>query len=393
MGQDGATNLGRAGMRLTIPLGGTDWGQSGIGIYVRAIIPELLRLAKAGSHELVAMGTQLDLTEYASVLRGIECQRLSAPDSPLGSAMFYLSLGGREVRRARSDVLLLPAATRRTLLKFDVPTVSVVHDLAQLHISRKYDPLRMMYFRRFIVPSLRNATIVVAVSHATRRDLEDALGESCPPICVVPNGVDYQRYALLKNRESHIAATKKHLGIAGPYLLYASRLEHPGKNHLRLLRAYMRSRAFNSHLLVLSGKDWGAESLIRAELTRLGCAHRVMLLGFVPSELMPGLVAGADGVLTVGLREGFGLPALEALAAGRPVCAAQTGAIPEVVGPLATLCDPFNELSMVNSLDRLLCDHEFRRRAEIEGPAWAQARGWSVTASALIEACEEAMNR
>jgi len=181
-------------------------------------------------------------------------------------------------------------------------------------------------------------------------------------------------------------------GLDGPYLLYAARLEHPHKNHLRLLRAYAASAARRTHRLALSGSDWGAGPLVLEERARLGLEDRVRILGFLERDMVPPLFAGADGVIMVGLHEGFGLPALEALACGRPVCASSTGALPEVVGPLGAICDPMDESSIAASLDRLVGDAALRARCAEEGPAWAAARGWERTVAGLIEACGAAAN-
>ena len=129
-------------------------------------------------------------------------------------------------------------------------------------------------------------------------------------------------------------------GLEGPYLLYLSRLEHPGKNHLRLLQAYAESPVRHTHRLALVGPDWGAGHRIQLEIQRLNLEDRVRIVGYVGDEHVPGLISEATAVIAVGLREGFGLPALEALAMGRPVVVSNTGALPEVVGELGILCIP-----------------------------------------------------
>jgi glycosyltransferase involved in cell wall biosynthesis len=177
------------------------------------------------------------------------------------------------------------------------------------------------------------------------------------------------------------------LNLEAPYFLYPSRLEHPGKNHLRLLSAYAASSARSSHQLVLVGADWGAEGLIRAEIQRLGLADRVRLLGYVAEELLPALMSGADAVIAVGLCEGFGLPALEALAAGRPVVAARAGALPEVVGELGILCDPLDSQDMALALARAASDTAFAARVRREGPTYARLRDWERTCDGLLAVC------
>ena len=93
----------------------------------------------------------------------------------------------------------------------------------------------------------------------------------------------------------------------------------------------------------------------------------------------------------VGLREGFGLPALEALSAGRPVFVASTGALPEVVGELGVTCDPEDERAITSALERALLDDVVRRKAAEQGPLYARGRGWDATARGLVAACREAV--
>jgi glycosyltransferase involved in cell wall biosynthesis len=375
-------------VKLAVALGGTDHGQSGIGNYVRAILPHLVAKLAASGGRLVALGTPRELTVYGAELAGADVVSLPAAiDSPLPSAVFHLSVVGRAARAAGADVLLLPAANRRAPLVAPLPTVAVVHDLAQLHVSGKYDALRMVYLRHVLLRALRHADRLVAVSAATQRDVTTALAGA--RVDVIPNGVDASRFAPPSEGDARVAAARATHGLDGRYLVYLARLEHPGKNHLRLLRAFAASQARETTTLVLAGKDWGARARIEEERARLGLEQRVRLLGFVPDAEVPGLVAGAEVVIQVGLHEGFGLPALEALSAGRALVASTTGALPEVTGGLAAMADPLDEGSIARALDRALQDVRLRERAAREGPVWARHFGWENTASGLFEACME----
>lgn len=377
-------------MRVVFPLGGTDWGKSGIGTYVRAVLPHLSRQLTAAGHSLIAVGNPRELDAYREALTGIDTALLpSAFDKPGPSAAFYLVAAG-VYAKSQGDVLLMPAANRRMPLAAPLPVVAVVHDLAQLHVQKKYDALRMIYLRQVLVPALRRATLLVCVSEATKRDMIGTAHAKADKVRVVLNGVDASRFA---PRTSDDPAVKQALGNAGlhePYILYAARLEHPGKNHVRLLRAYAKSEARGSHRLAFAGGDWGGREVIEREAESLGIRERVRFLGFVSDEDLPCLVSQADAVAMLGLHEGFGLPAMEALGTGRPVFASNTGALPEVVGTLGVLCDPLDEVSIRQALERALTDKELRTRCKNEGPAWARAHGWNRTARGLVLACEEA---
>ena len=377
-------------MRVAIALGGTDRGLSGIGVYVRSVLPRLTAKIREQGGSVVVLGTRADLDAYdtgaaekAVVHNGF--------DHPAASAAWHLLQAGPAARRTGASVLLLPAANRRMTLRSPIPTVAVVHDLAQLRVQKKYDPLRMAYVNQVLTRTLRSANALVAPSRATRDDIAKALGIPEGSIRVVFNGVDLERFAPAPEDAPHVLAAREHAGLEGPYLLYPSRLEHPGKNHIRLLRAFAASRARETHTLAFAGKDWGAEALIRAEIAALGLEQKVKLLGFVPDSVLPGLVAGADAMIMVGLHEGFGLPAIEAIAAGRALVASASGALPEVVGSLAALCDPLDEKAITRAIDQALYDVDLRERALREGRDWAARFGWENTAGGLFDACQEVM--
>lgn len=374
-------------MKIAFALAGSDRGRSGVGRYVEQVLPRLLARARARGDDVVALGTANDFAAYERLLGGVE--RRAVPlqaDAPGPSAAWHLGLAGREARRAGADVLLLPAANRRVAWSSALPTVAVVHDLAQLHVPGKYDALRMLYVRRVVVAALARATALVAVSEATRAHLEAATGRR-GDVLVVPNGVDAERFAAASPADA--ASARARVTGGAPYFLYLSRLEHPGKNHLRLLDAYARSAARATHRLVLVGADWGAAGEILSRAAQLGVAERVRWLGFAEDHELPGLVSGADALLMVGLCEGFGLPALEGLAAGRPIVASTTGAVLEATGPLAAPCDPYDPASIASALDRAAHDAALRERAAREGPAWARRFDWERVAGALLDRCAE----
>lgn len=372
---------------LAIALGGTDGGVSGIGRYVGAVLPRLRARAERSGVRLVALGTRAELGAYTEALRGIGTQQIpDACDSPAVSALWHLGFADAAARRAGADTLLLPAANRRATLVRGLRTVAVVHDLAQLHVARKYDVARMTYVRWVLRGALRAADVLVAVSGATRTDLV-RIGCDEARMRVVHNGVDVVAFGDATRAQARAAAARERFALREPYLLYPARLEHPGKNHARLLAAFASSAVLAKHQLVLTGKDWGALALIRSETQRLGLEARVRLLGHVDDEALYGLLAGADAVAVLGLHEGFGLPALEALAAARPVVASSTGALREVAGPLAAYCDPFQVDSIARALERAVTDAALRQRVADEGPARAASFGWERTADGLFDAC------
>lgn len=380
-------------LHVAVALGGTDLGRSGIGTYVRELLPPFIERIAADGGRVTVFGHGAELDAFANACAGAVPRRLRGVPLHAGwNALWHLARSNALAGRLGADVLLLPAANRRIAGSARVPTVAVVHDLAQRSVEQKYDALRMFYFRRVLLPAFRRPTQLVAVSGATRDDLVRTLGLAPERVRVVHNGVNTARFKAIDRSSDAVWAARRAAGVhAKPYLLYPSRLEHPGKNHVRLLRAFAASGLATTHTLALSGADWGAGDLLHRVAAELGLTDAVAFLGFVSAEELPLLMAGAEAVLMVGLHEGFGLPPLEALSAGRPVCVANTGALPEVVGPLGVQCDPLDETAIAAALQRIVRDADVRNRCQVEGPAWAGRFTWARTADGLLEACREAV--
>lgn len=270
--------------------------------------------------------------------------------------------------------------------------MGVVHDLAQFVIPKKYDRLRTHYVCEVLPRAFSALSALVVVSQATRLDVSRVLSSFKQEwIHVIPNGVETSRFTT--PAPDKLEQTRARTGLEGAYLLYLSRLEHPGKNHLRLLQAYAESPVRHTHRLALVGADWGAEALIRAEIQRLDLGERVRLVGYVADDLIPGLIAGATAVIAVGLCEGFGLPALEALTMGRPVVVSNKGALPEVVGELGIQCDPYSPADMAAALTRVVGDFAWAERIRQEGPAYARRLSWERTCEQLLSLCRQAASR
>lgn len=300
-------------------------------------------------------------------------------DQPGPGALWHLTAFGAWAAQRGARAVLAPAANRRVPTG-PLPVVAVVHDLAALRVRGKYDALRTAYARRMVLPALARARHLVAISEATRKDLSQLLRRPSSDITVVPNGIDTQRF--------HPGVTPHE--SPSPYLIYVSRLEHPGKNHLRLLEAFAVSRASRTHRLILAGDDWGGRALLERTVAERNLTGRVVFAGRVGDDDLPALVAGADAAIMVGLHEGFGLPVLEALACGVPILVATAGALPEVAGPLGARCDPLDVASIARGLDAVCSDEPLRAQARSLGPAHARRFSWDSTAHNLATLCLDA---
>jgi glycosyltransferase involved in cell wall biosynthesis len=269
------------------------------------------------------------------------------------------------------DVLFVPAHSLPPALPR--ASVATIHDLGYLHLPGEHTPATRWLWRISNGWSARRATRVVAISGATRDDL--VRHERIPParISVVHHG----RAPWFRPVEDTAAldTVRARYGLDRPYLLFVGTLQ-PRKNLERLLIAFDRVAAERPELgLALVGAGgWQRERLDRA-LADVCARDRVRLLGYVPDQDLPSLYAGSLGLAFPSLYEGFGLPALEAMACGAPVLTSATSSMPEVVGEAGLLVDPLDVDAIAAGLARLADDPSLR--CELGRRGLAQAAGFT----------------
>jgi glycosyltransferase involved in cell wall biosynthesis len=378
-------------MKLGISAFAADGGKSGISQYMINVLQRLPRLDP--DVRCVIFVPAAERTLFEPVTAGSEI--VTVPDwmaHPVASILWHLCLYPLLLQRHHCDCAFLPAGNRRLGMWYGVPSVSTIHDLSQLHVEGKYDPLRMFYIERILPLMMQRLTRVVSVSKSTRRDLVEHARILPERIRVAHNGADLRAFAGTEHARAKETIAAE-MGIDAPFILYTARLEHPGKNHVRLLEALalLKQRGRLSRKLVLAGSPWNGAEVIDASIAQLGLTDDVILTGFVENRLLPELYAAAEVFVFPSLFEGFGIPLLEAMAAGTPVCAANVSSIPEVVGDAALLFDPRNADDIARQLERLLHDTSLRQQLVARGRQQAQLFSWDDAASGVLQQCYEAV--
>ena len=361
-------------MNILVSAFGCDGGRSGIGRYLHEILPGL-----ASGHEVQLLGDERDLQVFGPSLP-LERTRVAAPwTGTLGNLVWQQTLLPRRARG--SQVLFLPAANRRLPGACAIPTVGTVHDLSFLHIPDKYDGVHRLYHHQVLPRLIRRLTHVITVSQSSKRDILAFTGLAPERVSVIPNGVDTSRLGPLTTGEAH-RQLEGLLPTDRPYLVYVSRIEHPGKNHVRLIEAFARLKASQRlpHRLVLAGPDRERAAEVHAAAAASGCGEDILFPGFIPDDRLNALYAGAELAVYPSLYEGFGLPILESMACGAPVACADSSSLPEVAGDAADYFDPRASDSLAASLARLLDDAPRRQALRAAGLRRAQAFSWSESA-------------
>jgi glycosyltransferase involved in cell wall biosynthesis len=292
---------------------------------------------------------------------------------------------GVEIAGLRPD--LLHALDVVPPFALNAPSVITVHDLAFLRWPELLDADGRRHYGKIHL-AVAQAAHIIAVSETTRQDLHDLLGVESGRVTVVPEAPATHLHPLsLPERVGLVrggttpAIADLATGRRGPYYLVVGTIE-PRKNLPMLLHAYDELVAHwpAAPRLVLAGqRGWHAEPALAA-LETLAARDRVDWFEQVGDQELHLLYAGALALLFPSLYEGFGLPALEAMACGTPVLAADTAGLREVVGEAGWLLPPTDELAWSDAL--AVIGRETTQRAALAEAGRARAAGftWQKTA-------------
>ena len=244
--------------------------------------------------------------------------------------------------------------------------VVVMHDAAALRHPAWYSRAYLAW-HRFALPLLaRRAVHVITVSEFSRAELVELLDLSPERISVVAGGVD-ERF----HPQADSAAARAAHGLTRPYVLTVA--SRTARKNVAALAATAGRLARRGLELVAAGGD-------RPQFADEGAVPGLRALGHVDDALLPGLYAGAEAFVLPSLYEGFGLPCLEAMAAGVPVVASRQAALAETCGSVAVLVDPLDQGDIADAVERVLDDAELRGRLRAQGPLRAAGFRWASTA-------------
>ncbi|MEA2479780.1 MAG: hypothetical protein QOJ07_1702 [Thermoleophilaceae bacterium] len=245
--------------------------------------------------------------------------------------------------------------------------VVVIHDAAALRHPGWYGRAYVAYQRALLPALARRSARVITVSEWSKGELVDVLRADPERVAVVPNGVE-ARFAGAGQAEA--GAARAALGLARPYVLAVG---------TRIARKNLAALDVAAAALAREGVDLVAAGSGRAYMRPEGGAP-VRALGYVEEAHLPGLYAGAVALAMPSLYEGFGLPCLEAMAAGTPVVAADRAALPETCGDAALLVDPDDPEALSAALARVLSDEALAAGLVRRGRARARAFTWRAAA-------------
>jgi glycosyltransferase involved in cell wall biosynthesis len=352
----------------------------GIGTYIAELLAAFDDLGRP--EEIVAY---LPPGEPATGLPA-RIERRTEPARPYSLAELWRL--ARAARRDRAELYHAPHYVCPPWLP--CPAVVTIHDLIHLRFPRhRRHPLAPVYARVMLRLAVRRAAALVTVSRATQRDLETWLGVPADRIRVIPNGVA-PRFRPAGDPAALAAALEAH-GVRRPYWLFVGN-PLPHKNLGGLLAAFAGLDP-RSGGLVLAGVPPAARPAVERAVATRGLERRVAILAPRPVDSLPSLYQGATGLVCPSLWEGFGLPALEAMACGTPVIAGARGALPEVLEGAGVLVDPTNVDALREAMYNLAGDESLRVALGAAGLRRARAFSWRSAAEATLVVYREVLER
>ena len=358
----------------------------GIGRYAFRLLEKMI--PQAPQHTFVIFRGQGEETRFdweaISCYRNVEFWEGPWPlYLPLEQLQWPLLL-----RRSRVDLLHSPYFVAPLLAKAVI--VTTVHDLI-FDRYPEYMPMAWTrpYYRFLMRAGAARARRVIAVSQATGQDLQQFYQIAPGKIVVIPEGVepgfqardDGQTEGLLRRRYR----------LEKPFILTVG-ARRPHKNMPRLVQGYAQCAARQSYDLVFAGPaDPRFPDEARQAASQAGLDGRVRFLDWVPEADLPALYRLADMVVLPSLIEGFGLPAVEAMASQTPVLASRVSSFPEVIGKAGLLFDPYQPWEIGRAIDRLAFDESLRQRLAAAGRRRAEHFRWEAAARQTLQVYQEAL--
>jgi len=377
-------------MKIGIDTFACDGGKSGIGVY---LIQLLKRISRSDArYEL--FGWEFDRYAFAENNEDIDFISQGFRTGRTANSLWHVYKYPQFARLREYGACFFPAAHRRLPRRSPCPTVGTVHDMAA-YSGPRWNREHLGAVLRLVFPdSLRSLDRIIAVSEYVKQELISTVKVPESRIEVIPNGVDLEAfYPRPRNEESVVLIQP--FSFRRPYILYVSRIDHPAKNHLKLIEAFsiFKARTRHPHRLVLAGADYLGAAAVKRAAARSPHRKDIFFTGHFPLKSLPELYAGADLVVVPSRYEGFGMGVLEAMASGVPVACARAASLPETAEHAALYFDPDHAEDMADRMVTLTTDREVYRECKRLGLERAQNFSWGRCAERTFKLIGETAGR
>lgn len=352
---------------------------SGIGRYIIEMVEAMIALPESRTHEFI-------LYPY------IHTQKLELPANWMYSEK-------KNASRGITRSLIYPFIARRDsldvfysadylgpILPMPCKTVITIHDIIPV-VYPDVTSFKHRLVGRYLLPhSIKNASVIISVSHATKNDILKYIDVPEDKIKVIYEGKNSSFYPRDQDREIiHKVCITYGIGER-PYILFLGTLE-PKKNLINIVKAFsqIKDAAGKNYVLVLGGNIGWDSSVLEFLIRDCHLEDEVIFTGFVEEEDLPYLLSGARAFCFPSLYEGFGLPVLEAMACGCPVITSNVSSLPEVTGNAALLVDPYDVQQIADAMTKVLTDDKLCEDLKQRGLKQAKKFSWETAARQLLD--------
>jgi glycosyltransferase involved in cell wall biosynthesis len=365
----------------------------GVGTYIRNLLQALA--AENADHEFHLICQAQDASQIPPLPGNFRVAVYNQRDAARAD---HFALP-RYLAKLRADLTHIPF--HRVPLLMRQPYVVTIHDLSSVFYD---DATGLLHAARVfrLKRGLERAARIITVSGATQRDVVNLAPQASGRVHLIYNAPDPQ--FLARPGQGADAATVarerarilERYQIRDPFLLYAGSIR-PQKNIPRLIEAFAVVRqkleghgGYKNLRLIVIGDDISRYPDVRRAMIQSRVEQSVRFLGFVPLDTLRTFHELAAAFVFPSLYEGFGLPPLEAMAAGTPVVASQVSSLPEVVGGAAMLVNPENVFDIARGITEVLLNAELREELITRGRRQASRFSWARTAREVLEVYRDA---
>ena len=287
----------------------------------------------------------------------------------------------RLVRQSGVDLLHSLHYTRPYLLS--CPSVVTFHDMTFFLYPHLHTRIKRVFFPLAIRLSARTAQSLIADSESTRQDVIRILQIPSKKIVSIPLGVD-QKFRVIDD-PLVLERVRRDYKLPDRFILYVGLIE-PRKNVPLLIRAYKNliDQGFTVPLVIVGRFGWMYEAVLD-QIEGFGLKEQVHFTGYVPGGDLPVIYNLADISVYPTQYEGFGFPALEAMACGVPLVTSAVSSLPEIVGDAGILIPPDDEGALTEAIANVLRNPDLHAELARKGPIQAAQFSWEQTAQKTIQ--------
>jgi glycosyltransferase involved in cell wall biosynthesis len=360
-----------------IAIDGRKYFDFGIGTYIQQLVKSLSRLKSI--HKFVLYASSEDIASV-SLPPGWTIAEANYPKYSISE----IGLFGLRTKVDKVDVFHEPHYT----LPIGIGNISVVtiHDIIHLRFPQLFGRFQRLYSYSMIRHSVRHSRFVIADSEFTKKDILSTFRLNPDKIKVIHLGVSEQ-YRPLRGH-GQLDDFRKRFGIQRPFILYVGNVK-PHKGIDILLTAFGQVRKKVDMDLVLVGGSILQDRVLGSLAQGAGIDDRILELGRLNEEDLVMAYNAAEVLVMPSRYEGFGLPALEAMACGTPVLVSNAASLPEIVDDAAIIFKVGNSRELADALLRLLKEPALRREMIKKGREQARKFTWIQTAKQTLDLYEQ----